>query len=117
MVGRGTGPIENGVTIESAISGRAWRHDDSLLDSPAVNALVVNFVQLLATALWVLVLGRVIVSWVDPRGSNQLSMFLIQATEPFLAPIRRLLPQSPMLDLSPLILMLVLGVILRAVTV
>jgi len=77
--------------------------------------MTANFVQLLVLVLWLLVLGRVIVSWVDPRGSNQLSLFLIQATEPFLAPIRRLLPSTGMVDFSPLILMLILGVVLRVV--
>ncbi len=82
-----------------------------------MTAYVQNFVQLLLTVLWVLVLGRVLVSWVDPGGRNQLSRFLIQTTEPMLAPIRRMLPQTGMIDFSPLILMLLLGVILRVVTV
>lgn len=68
-------------------------------------------------ALWLLVLGRVIVSWVDPRGSNKLSQFLVQATEPLLAPIRRMLPQTGMVDFSPLILMLILGAVLTVVRV
>lgn len=75
---------------------------------------MLSFVQLLVTVLWVLVLGRVIVSWVDPMGRNQLSSWLIQATEPMLAPIRRLLPQTGMIDFSPLILMLVLGFLVSA---
>ncbi len=75
---------------------------------------MLNFLQLLVTVLWVLVLGRVIVSWVDPTGRNQLSGWLIQATEPMLAPIRRLLPQTGMIDFSPLILMLVLGFLVSA---
>ncbi len=75
---------------------------------------MLNFVQLLVTVLWVLVLGRVVVSWVDPMGRNQISGWLIQATEPMLAPIRRLLPQSGMIDFSPLILMLVLGFLVSA---
>jgi YggT family protein len=82
-----------------------------------MGAFLGNFVQLLVTVVWLLVLGRVLVSWVDPRGTNQLSAFLIQTTEPLLAPIRRLLPTTGMIDFSPLILMLILGVILRAVTV
>ena len=72
---------------------------------------MLNFLQLFVTVLWVLVLGRVIVSWVDPMGRNQVSSWLIRATEPLLAPIRRLLPQSGMIDFSPLVLMLVLGFI------
>lgn len=82
-----------------------------------MGAFAANFIQLLVTVIWLLVLGRVLVSWVDPRGTNQVSAFLIQTTEPLLAPIRRLLPSNGMIDFSPLILMLVLGVILRAVTV
>jgi YggT family protein len=76
-----------------------------------VSAYVLQMVQLLVTVLWVLVLGRVVVSWVDPMGRNQVSVWLIQATEPMLAPIRRLLPQTGMVDFSPLILMLILGFI------
>ena len=72
---------------------------------------MLNFLQLFVTVLWILVLGRVIVSWVDPMGRNQVSSWLIRATEPLLAPIRRLLPQSGMIDFSPLVLMLVLGFI------
>nr|MBA2489422.1 YggT family protein [Chloroflexota bacterium] len=36
-------------------------------------------------------------------------------TEPFLAPLRRVLPQTGMIDLSPLIAILVLGVLVRLV--
>ena len=75
---------------------------------------MLSFLQLLVTVLWVLVLGRVIVSWVDPMGRNQLSSWLIQATEPMLAPIRRLMPKTGMIDFSPLVLMLVLGFLVSA---
>lgn len=74
-----------------------------------------NFVQLLVLVLWALVLGRVVVSWVDPQGRNAISRQVISLTEPFLAPIRRLLPSTGALDLSPLILMLVLSALLGVV--
>lgn len=35
--------------------------------------------------------------------------FLFRITEPLLAPIRRILPKTGMIDLSPLILILLLG--------
>jgi YggT family protein len=66
-----------------------------------------NFVQLLIIALWVLVLGRVLISWVDPAGRNQVSSFLIQTTEPLLAPVRRVLPQTGAIDWSGFIVLLV----------
>jgi YggT family protein len=55
-----------------------------------------------------------LMSWVDPTGRNQISAFLIQATEPMLAPVRRLLPKSGMIDWSGLVVLVVLGVLMRA---
>jgi YggT family protein len=79
-------------------------------------AIVLLFVQSLVLVLWILVLGRVILSWVDPMGRNSLSQYVFAMTEPLLAPIRRLLPRTGMFDFSPLILMLLLGALLRVVT-
>ena len=77
-------------------------------------AFVITFVQFLLLALWVLVFGRVLMSWVDPTGRNQVSAFLFQLTEPMLAPVRRMLPRSGMFDWSSLIVLLVLGFLVRA---
>lgn len=73
-----------------------------------------NFLEFFFLALWLLIFGRVIMSWVDPQGRNQITAFLFQTTEPLLAPVRRLLPQTGMIDFSPLIVLLILGVIWRA---
>lgn len=75
-----------------------------------------NFLEILVLLLWLLVLGRVLVSWVDPMARNAVSRHLVTLTEPMLAPIRRLLPQTGMMDFSPLILMLGLGILLRVVS-
>jgi YggT family protein len=75
----------------------------------------VNFLQLLIGALMVLVIARVVVSWVAPMGGGRLIAFIYQATEPILAPIRRIMPPTGGLDWAPLIAMLVLGVLLRVV--
>jgi YggT family protein len=73
------------------------------------------FLQLFVTVLWLLVIGRVLLSWFNPRFEGPIGRFLFETTEPLLAPIRRVLPQSGMMDFSPLVLMLVLGVIVRLV--
>jgi len=80
-----------------------------------VEAFVRNFLELLFFALWLLIFGRVIMSFVDPTGRNQISAFLIQTTEPLLGPVRRLLPRTGMFDFSPLIVLLILGALWRAV--
>ena len=77
-------------------------------------AFILNFFQFLVITLWALVLGRMLMSWVDPTGRNQVSAFLIQATEPMLAPVRRLLPQTGMIDWSGFIVLIVLGFLMRA---
>ncbi len=76
-------------------------------------AFILNFVRFLLIALEVAILGRVILSWVDPRGGSAAGMFLTSITEPLLGPIRRLLPRGGMLDFSPFIALLVIGTILR----
>ena len=77
-------------------------------------AFLVTFIQFLLVTLWALVLGRMRMSWVDPMGRNQVSAFLIQATEPMLAPVRRMLPRTGMIDWSGFIVLIVLGFLMRA---
>lgn len=69
------------------------------------------FLRFLVLALYVVLLGRVLYSWINPRFEGPLGRFLFEATEPILRPIRRVLPQGGALDWSPLIAFLVLSVI------
>jgi YggT family protein len=75
----------------------------------------VNFIQLLLGALMLLLIARVIVSWVAPMGGG-LVAFIYQATEPILAPIRRVIPPTGGLDWAPLVAMLLVGLLLRVVS-
>jgi YggT family protein len=72
---------------------------------------VVVFFRFLIVALYVLLLARVLMSWVNPRFDGTIGRFVYETTEPFLAPIRRFLPQTGPLDLSPLIAFLILSVV------
>ena len=78
-----------------------------------MSSILVNFIQLLAFVLWFLLIARVVLSWTNPMGGGGLNAFVYQATEPILAPIRRVLPASGGMDWSPLVAMLILGVIVR----
>ena len=71
------------------------------------------FLQLLITVVWLMVIGRILLSWVNPRFEGPVGRFLFETTEPLIAPIRRVLPQSGMFDWAPLLLLLGLGVLLR----
>jgi YggT family protein len=79
-----------------------------------VGTFVQTFLGILLALLWFLVLGRMLMSWVDPTGRTQLGAFLIQSTEPLLAPVRRVLPPTGMFDFSSLIVLLILGALWRA---
>jgi YggT family protein len=72
------------------------------------------FAGTLLAILWLLVLGRILMSWIDPTGRSRLGAFLIQSTEPILAPVRRLLPPTGMFDFSSLLVLIVLGALWRA---
>jgi YggT family protein len=77
--------------------------------------LLINFVRLFATLLWLLLIARVVLSWTNPTGGGGLVAFIYQVTEPILAPIRRVLPPTGGIDWSPLIAMLVIGAVVRVV--
>ena len=79
-----------------------------------IAALVVYFLGMLAMVYTFLILGRVLISWTNPTGGGGLTAFLYQVTEPVLGPIRRVLPPTGGIDWSPMIAILLLGILTRA---
>ena len=68
---------------------------------------LVALAQVLDYVLWAygwILLGRVLISWVNADTYNPIVRFVYVATEPILAPVRRALPvYAGGLDLSPVI--------------
>lgn len=70
-----------------------------------------NFIQASAVVIgyfievmWWLVVIRALLSWVNPDPYNPIVKFIERATEPLLAPFRRLLPSHRIgIDLSPIL--------------
>lgn len=60
-----------------------------------------NIVQLLIVA-------RIILSWIPQLRANQIGEFIYGITEPILAPFQRLIPPMGMIDLSPMVAFIVL---------
>jgi YggT family protein len=75
-----------------------------------------TFLELFLLVASILVLARVAVSWVDPACRNDWSRRIVFLTEPVLRPVRQALPATGMLDLSPLVVLIVLGIVLRLVS-
>lgn len=73
-----------------------------------MGGFIETFVNLLFQALLFAILGRVLISWIDPMGNMRITQILREITEPILAPIRSVLPSIGMIDLSPLVAMLLI---------
>jgi YggT family protein len=69
---------------------------------------IITFIDLLFRALWIAILGTVLMSWIDPSGSSRVSQVLREITDPILTPVRKILPTVGMLDFSPLVALLLL---------
>ena len=69
-------------------------------------AKLINFV--LSAYIWIII-GRAIISWVNPDPYNPIVRFLYEVTEPVLSRIRRYIPAFVGgIDFSPMIVILVI---------
>lgn len=66
---------------------------------------VIDLISFLIRILQILFIARFIAQLIDMRGSNPITRFLMDITEPILAPVRRLLPSAGGLDFSPTIVL------------
>ena|SRR3989338_3849141 len=75
-----------------------------------------NFFQALAQVLgyaidilWWLIIIRALLSWVNPDPYNMIVQFIERTTEPFLQPLRQLIPIYKIgIDISPILAILIL---------
>ena len=72
---------------------------------------ILYFIRVLCNVLTMIILLRVVVSWYSPRPTNILVIILYRVTEPFLAPLRRIIPRVGPLDFSPLVAIILLQLI------
>jgi YggT family protein len=78
-------------------------------------AILVNFINLFVFVYNILLLGRIILSWINPHPTGGLGGLLVELTEPVLLPIRRVLPKSQMFDFSPLVAFVILQLLAELV--
>jgi YggT family protein len=67
-----------------------------------------DVVRYLCYVFGMLIVIRSLLSWLSPRPGNVLVTYLTRVTEPLLAPVRRILPRTGIVDLSPLAVILIL---------
>ncbi len=61
------------------------------------------------------ILIRVLFSWINPHPDNPLVRFIYQITEPILGPLRRYIPSFGGLDITPIVALIILDLVRRAV--
>ena len=65
-----------------------------------------HFIDIIFNILSLAIFARVILSWVRLDPHNGIVRFIIEITEPILAPIRRVVPMFGMFDISPIVAIL-----------
>jgi len=77
--------------------------------------LIATFLIYALYALIILILVRVVFSWVSPYPNNSVYRFVFRVTEPILGPVRRRLPPMSGMDLSPLVVTLLAYFLIAAI--
>jgi len=73
---------------------------------------LIPIINNLFTLIWILILARVIVSWIPGMSYSHPAVRIVhQLTSPILDPIRRMLPPVGGLDLSPLLAFMLLKLV------
>ncbi len=77
--------------------------------------LVITIINFLFNALYILILARIIFSFIQVSPYHPtwgpVYRFVYDTTEPLLAPIRRILPAMGGLDFSPMLLLILAGLL------
>ncbi|MEK7277304.1 MAG: YggT family protein [Chloroflexota bacterium] len=74
---------------------------------------IVGILSTLSTLFSLLILARIVFSWIQVDRYNPVVAFIFNVTEPILAPIRNFLPSVAMFDFSPLVAILLAEVVVR----
>ncbi|MGI8927819.1 MAG: YggT family protein [Tepidiformaceae bacterium] len=92
------------------------RSPGSPVINPYVAQLTVTFIQILTWAI----VARSLMSWFPIDQSSPLYQMLFRVTEPIIEPMRRVMPNTGMMDLSPMaaiIVLIVMGQLVRNLAV
>ena len=107
-----TGVFLSALLIQAIGSGLCMGLDEGI---PSVTQLIIwsvlSVFGVMVNLVFYALLGMIILSWLSPSASNPGAELVIQLSEPFLAPFRRLIPNLGGLDLSPILLFIVINIL------
>lgn len=73
--------------------------------------IFLDLIRYLCQLLAFIIFLRAILSWFAISPYNPIVLFLDRITEPFLAPLRRVIPRIGMIDITPMVAILLLIII------
>ena len=77
-----------------------------------MNILLFQVIDIVFNLLQIIIIVRVVLSWISHNPSNQFIQIIYQVSEPILKPIREILPLTGMgFDLSPIVAFFLLGLL------
>ncbi len=76
-----------------------------------VGQILYTTIQMFFDILFLLILVRILLSFFPQFRANQIAELVYGVTEPILAPFQRIIPPIGMLDISPMVAMIVMGVL------
>jgi len=77
-----------------------------------MNFLLFQVIDMVFNILQLIIIVRVVLSWISHNPSNQFIRIIYQVSEPILKPIREILPITGMgFDLSPIVAFFLLGLL------
>jgi pyridoxal phosphate enzyme (YggS family) len=103
--------IEEGATMIRF--GRAIFGERLFMGFDEMARFFLYFVQTLIYILNFAIIVRALMSWFNPSAENPIVRFVIEITEPVLAPLRRIVPRIGMMDITPIVAILLMNVILQ----
>lgn len=76
-----------------------------------IGEILYTTIQLFFNIVFLLILARILLSFLPQYRSNAIAEMVFGITEPILSPFQRLIPPIGMIDISPMVAILVLGVV------
>lgn len=76
-----------------------------------IGQILYSTIEMFFNIVFLLILARIILSFLPQYQSNSIAQLVYGITEPILSPFQRLIPPIGMLDISPMVAIIVMGII------
>lgn len=75
-----------------------------------IGQVLYQTIEIFFNIMLLLILARIIISWLPQLRYNQISEIVFSLTEPILGPFQRIIPPIGMIDISPMVAIITLSI-------